>query len=116
MEYSSSEYLRIGKWISPTVSGNQPPPCMCGTLTLVDDHRAVLFGGSNEVSTNDVYTLDIRRMVSLSDSYGARYSHGIHALIIILHFYMHTQWSLRIKDTLGRPCCPCREVALFSEV
>ena len=55
-----------GTWSSPTVSGTRPPPCANFSLTMVDDHNAVLFGGNGQenVVYNDVYTLDLERMVS----------------------------------------------------
>ena len=55
-----------GTWSSPTVSGTRPPPCAFFSLTMVDDHNAVLFGGIGQgyVEYNDVYTLDLERMVS----------------------------------------------------
>ena len=34
-----------GEWSSPRVTGQPPPPCSQFTLTLVDERRAVLFGG-----------------------------------------------------------------------
>jgi hypothetical protein len=55
-----------GKWSSPAVSGVRPPPCQDFSLTMVDDSTAVLFGGvlPTDQVTNDVYTLDLKRMVS----------------------------------------------------
>lgn len=55
-----------GKWSSPTVGGTRPPPCSYFTLTMIDDHHAVLFGGYQfgRGMTNDAYILDLIRMVS----------------------------------------------------
>ena len=57
--------LLPGVWSSPKVSGTRPPPCAAFTLTMIDNHRAVLFGGDHRgVTTNDVYIIDLTRMVS----------------------------------------------------
>ena len=59
----------LGTWSSPTVRGARPPPCHNFSFTKVDDHHAVLFGGwdqKNHRRTNDVYSLDLTRMVSYS--------------------------------------------------
>ena len=54
-----------GTWSSPTLRGTRPPPCGNFSLTKIDDHRAVLFGGisPSEWSTNEVYILDLTGMV-----------------------------------------------------
>ena len=57
--------LSPGVWSSPAVSGTRPPPCNAFSLTKVDDHHAVMFGGNySGQRRNDVYTLDLARMVS----------------------------------------------------
>ena len=58
--------LSPGVWSSPAVSGTRPPPCAAFSLTMVDDHHAVMFGGRHHTGQrrNDVYTLDLARMVS----------------------------------------------------
>lgn len=53
-----------GKWSSPAVTGKSPPPCDDFTLTMVDHHRAVLFGGFSGTFVKHLYVLDISRMVS----------------------------------------------------
>ena len=55
-----------GTLSSPPVTGTRPPPCSEFSFTMVDDHNAVLFGGRRQgyVLNNDVYTLDLDRMVS----------------------------------------------------
>ena len=54
-----------GTWSSPTVTGTRPPPCSHFSFTMVDESHAVLFGGhSGSGRTNDVYMLDLSRMVS----------------------------------------------------
>ncbi len=56
----------IGMWSSPTLTGTRPPPCSGFTLTMVDSHRAVLFGGTGHGGKKfkHVYILDLDRMVS----------------------------------------------------
>ena len=47
-----------GKWITPEISGNGPPPCAAFTLTMADTCRAVLFGGRQvHKRVNHVYIL-----------------------------------------------------------
>ena len=46
--------LFLGEWITPTVTGDRPPPISEFTLTSVTNNTAVLFGGdtTNGVSNN----------------------------------------------------------------
>ena len=56
----------IGTWSSPTLRGTRPPPCCEFSLTMIDDHRAVLFGGMQPpgpTSTKEVFILDLTGMV-----------------------------------------------------
>ena len=57
--------LHAGIWSSPA-SGIRPPPCSNFSLTMIDDHRAALFGGSvpDKESTNHMYLIDLANMVS----------------------------------------------------
>ena len=34
-----------GRWSSPNITGQPPPPCSHFTLTLVGERKAALFGG-----------------------------------------------------------------------
>ena len=51
------------------MTGTRPPPCQDFSFTMVDESHAVLFGGDHSGSgrTNDVYMLDLSRMVSCVD-------------------------------------------------
>ncbi|XP_064393444.1 uncharacterized protein LOC135340943 isoform X2 [Halichondria panicea] len=53
-----------GVWSSPELRGERPPPCSGFTFTMVDQHRAVLFGGNqpDRVVVNEVYMFDFRTM------------------------------------------------------
>lgn len=52
--------LSTGKWISPQISGQSPPPCAAFSLTMADSCRAVLFGGRHrEMRVNHVYILHL---------------------------------------------------------
>ncbi|XP_064393462.1 uncharacterized protein LOC135340956 [Halichondria panicea] len=53
-----------GVWSSPGLRGERPPPCSHFTFTMVDHHRAVLFGGDQPEyrRVNDVYLFDFRTM------------------------------------------------------
>ena len=64
--FMSYDVMLLGKWSSPQTTGKRPPPCSTFSFTMVDDHRAVLFGGfqGGKGRTKDVYILDLRSMVS----------------------------------------------------
>ena len=55
----------VGKWSSPPVTGMRPPPCDSFTLTMVDGHTAVLFGGFGvgAVLYSHLYVLDLEKVV-----------------------------------------------------
>ena len=63
-------YFLSGTCSSPPVGGTRPPPCVSFSLTMIDDHQAVLFGGTQSTGkSNDVYVLSMTRMVSyMTDS------------------------------------------------
>ena len=52
----------LGSWSSPSVKGSRTPPCACFSLTMIDEERAVMFGGNDSI--NDVYVLHMSTMVS----------------------------------------------------
>ena len=55
-----------GTWSSPSFSGTRPPPSYRFSLTSVDNHRALLYGGwdSERRSTvSDLYLIDFQTMV-----------------------------------------------------
>ena len=54
----------LGEWITPTVTGDRPPPINDFTLTSVDNNTAVLFGG-NEAS-NNVYIINFTKTLVVS--------------------------------------------------
>ena len=56
----------LGSWSSPSVKGSRPPPCAYFSLTMIDEERAVMFGGvdSNLEYFNDVYILHMSTMMS----------------------------------------------------
>ena len=57
--------LSLGSWSSPSVKGSRPPPCAYFSLTMIDEERAVKFGGNDSmVNLNDVYVLHMSTMVS----------------------------------------------------
>ncbi|XP_064387422.1 uncharacterized protein LOC135335784 [Halichondria panicea] len=58
--------VRNGVWSSPELRGKRPPPCADFSFTMVDQNRAVLFGGTQpgrDCYANDVYLFDFRSMV-----------------------------------------------------
>ncbi|XP_064393442.1 uncharacterized protein LOC135340942 isoform X2 [Halichondria panicea] len=56
--------IQNGVWSSPKLRGKRPPPCSGFTFTMMDQHRAVLFGGFKPGlgGINDVYLFDFRTM------------------------------------------------------
>ena len=49
----------LGQWISPTVTGDRPPPIYDFTLTSINNSSAILFGGdSANGRSNNVYVLN----------------------------------------------------------
>ena len=55
--------LFLGKWITPTVTGDRPPPITSFTLTSVTNNTAVLFGGltTNGRVSNNVYIINFTK-------------------------------------------------------
>ena len=51
--------LFIGEWITPTVTGDRPPPIRDFTLKPVTNNTAVLFGG--DPSEDSVYIIDFTK-------------------------------------------------------
>ena len=48
----------LGEWITPTVTGDRPPPIDNFTLTSATNNTAVLFGGNTtNGDSNNVYTI-----------------------------------------------------------
>ena len=58
--------LSAGVWFFPVVRGTRPPPCAAFTLTSVDNHQAIVFGGFHPECGNisDLYLIDFSTMVS----------------------------------------------------
>ena len=56
----------LGSWSSPSVKGSRPPPCAYFSLIVIDEERAVMFGGEdcNLKCFNGVYILHMSTMVS----------------------------------------------------
>ena len=55
--------LFLGEWITPTVTGDRPPPIYAFTLTSVTNNTAVLFGGAttNYRKSNNVYIINFTK-------------------------------------------------------
>ena len=57
----------VGKWTIPHLVGQRPPPCGGVTFTMIDPHRALLFGGRQETGrVSSVYIFDFRDLVRRS--------------------------------------------------
>ena len=66
------EYFYIGSWFSPEIKGCRPPPCADFTLTSIDIHRAVLYGGCRPPEgkrlDKDLYIINFTTMVAKINS------------------------------------------------
>ena len=52
----------LGEWITPTVTGDKPPPIKDFTLTSVTNNTAVLFGGAiTNGWSNNVYIINFNK-------------------------------------------------------
>ena len=53
----------LGEWITPTVTGDRPPPINQFSLTPVTNNTAILFGGEtpNHEDSNIVYIIDFTK-------------------------------------------------------
>ena len=59
-----------GTWSSPSFSGTRPSPCSAFSLTSIDDHRALLYGGwdgEHRCCVSDLYLIDFQLMVILCE-------------------------------------------------
>lgn len=56
-------------WTCQPTTGETPPPLVSHTFTMIDDHRAAVFGGSSDGSVanrlNETYVLDMEKWVRL---------------------------------------------------
>ena len=86
-----------GVWFSPPVRGTRPPPCSRFTLTNVDNHRAVIFGGyqpgrGNVVS--DLYLIDLNTMVKCNMSITSYSLYTLEYAYTLFDFYrILLKWS-----------------------
>ena len=67
--HSLTVFFYLDTWIRPNITGSPSPACHHCSLTRVDNHRAVMFGGlgkDNELIPPDVYILDMLHWVSWS--------------------------------------------------
>ena len=65
----------LGEWITPTVTGDRPPPIYYFTLTSITNNTAVLFGGdTTNGSSNNVYIIHFTKTSVVS----------VHVLISII--------------------------------
>ena len=54
--------LFLGEWITPTVTGERPPPIRSFTLLSVANNTAVLFGGyTTNGYSNNVYSINFTK-------------------------------------------------------
>ena len=59
--------LAAGVWSSPALTGTRPCPRAGFTLTAINNHQAIGFGGGNREQgrLNDCFMVDFLKMVSL---------------------------------------------------
>ena len=57
----------LGKWISPNVTGDRPPPIYEFTLTSLTNDTAILFGGrTTNGDSNNVYIINFTKTSAVS--------------------------------------------------
>ena len=66
-----------GKWSTPDINGQPPPPCHSLTLTPVGERRAAMFGGLG-LQDSDLFIADLSRHTVVS---GECYKPGSHAIL-----------------------------------
>ena len=55
-------YYFLGDWITPTVTGDRPPPISSFTLTSVTNNTAIFFGGlTTNGWSNNVYYINFTK-------------------------------------------------------
>ena len=60
-------YFLLEEWSTPKVSGDVPSPRNRATLTMIDDHHAVLFGGrQDQQRSSGTFILDLAKMVQFT--------------------------------------------------
>ena len=69
-----------GKWSSPDINGQPPPPCDSFTLTPVGERRAAMFGGVSGLGlpVSDLFIVDLSRHTVVS---GECYMPDSHAIL-----------------------------------
>ena len=61
--------IDLGQWSSPSMKGARPPPCEGFSLTMIDEDKAVMFGGPTSSGiSSDARILHLPTMVSISVS------------------------------------------------
>ena len=60
-----------GKWSSPEITGQPPPPCESFTLTPVGERRAALFGGMSglRLVLSDLFIVDLNRHTAVGGKF-----------------------------------------------
>ena len=57
----------LGEWITPTVTGDRPPPISDFTLTSVTNNTAVLFGDAITYGlSNNIYIINFNKTSMVS--------------------------------------------------
>ena len=61
------QFFFLGEWITPTVTGDRPPPIDAFTLTSVTNNTAILFGGyTTNRASNNVYIINFTKTLLVS--------------------------------------------------
>ena len=82
--------LLLGKWSSPNVTGDRPPPINSFTLTSITNDCAILFGGSTpNGSSNNTYIVNFSH-TSVVSVLLVMYC----VLLLILFHYLCVSFSL----------------------
>ena len=76
--------MPAGVWSNPALTGTQPCPRSRLTLTAINNHQAIGFGGYNddEGNLNDCFMIDFLKMVS--SYYAIDYRHSYICCVLML--------------------------------
>ena len=79
--------LLLGKWSSPKVTGDRPPPINSFTLTSITNDSAILFGGfTPNGSSNNTYIVNFSH-TSVVSVFLVMYCYTLISLFMCIIFY-----------------------------
>ena len=92
-----------GKWSSPNITGQPPPPCCSFSLTSVGERRAALFGGrqSGLAISDDLFIVELRKDTVVSVVNMTIIIRKVYVSTIKIWYYDKLARKMLIQDTLN---------------